>query len=65
LNSHEHLSVTINAGWVQSNPVGSRFEGPDGRVYVVDSMDQASMIDVDDPGISAPIWVVRSHPAED
>jgi len=59
------LHVTTNEGWVQSHQPGSRWENADGRQYVVDAVREASLIDVDEPRISAPVWVVHSHPAED
>jgi hypothetical protein len=59
------LSVTIREGWVQAHQPGTRWEAADGMVYVVDSVQEASVVDVDDPRISAPVWVVSSHPAED
>jgi hypothetical protein len=33
--------------------------------YVVDDVKEASVIDVDDPRISTPIWVISSHAADD
>ncbi len=65
VDPNRELSVTINEGWVQSHQPGTRWESADGRTYVVDDVREASLMDVDDPRISAPLWVVYSHPAED
>jgi hypothetical protein len=57
--------VTHNENGVKSHPPGSRFECADGRVHVVDSVEQAvALIDTDVPGLNTPVWVVNSHPAE-
>jgi hypothetical protein len=64
--SAEQLHVTINEGWVQSHPPGTRWEDADGRPYIVDNVKETGVIpDVDDPRMTAPLWVVTSHPAGD
>ena len=59
----EKLHVTINEGWVQSHQPGTRWQDADGKEYVVDVVREASP--VGEPGMSPPIWVVHSRPAED
>ena len=65
MDPNTKLTATINAGWVESHRPGTRWDGADGKVYVVDDVQEASLMDDDDRRIGAPVWVVHSHLAED